>query len=115
MEHPDNSAVTTLESLLHMKREVAQTLVAAGITTIEELAYVPMTELLAVERLDPEYLVSLRAQANEWLLSQALGGREPPTDTRTGDGEPNPIVPSVSPSPSSGGASAPLPEDNNDA
>ena len=63
-----NSFVSTLE----IDEEIALLLVAHGFSTIEELAYVPKEELLAIEEFDEEIVDELRNRANDTLLTQAL-------------------------------------------
>ena len=52
--------------------EVAEILVAEGFTTIEEVAYVPEAELLAVEEFDEDIIAELRNRASDYLLTQAI-------------------------------------------
>jgi N utilization substance protein A len=57
---------------LDVDTEVAEILVAEGFTTIEEVAYVPESELLAIEEFDEEIVAELRNRASDYLLTQAI-------------------------------------------
>lgn len=55
--------------------EVAESMVEEGFTTIEEIAYVPDEELLAVPLMTDEVLKALRDRAKTMLLTQAMTGK----------------------------------------
>ncbi|MDT8451851.1 MAG: transcription termination factor NusA [Gammaproteobacteria bacterium] len=57
---------------LDVDAELAEILVAEGFTTIEEVAYVPEDELLAIEEFDEEIVNELRNRARDYLLTQAI-------------------------------------------
>jgi N utilization substance protein A len=57
---------------LDVDAEVASILVAEGFTTIEEVAYVPEAELLAIEEFDEDIVSELRSRASDFLLTQAI-------------------------------------------
>lgn len=57
---------------LDVDTELAEILVAEGFTTIEEVAYVPEDELLAIEEFDEEIVSELRNRARDYLLTQAI-------------------------------------------
>lgn len=59
---------------LQLDEEMAQLLVENGFTSIEEVAYVPKTELLDIEGFDDDIVEELRNRANDSLLAQALSG-----------------------------------------
>ncbi len=59
---------------LEVDEEVAEILVAAGFSSIEEVAYVPEEELLEIEGFDEEIVELLRQRANDVLLAKALSG-----------------------------------------
>jgi len=54
--------------------EIGTLLVSHGFSTLEEIAYVPKEELLAIEAFDEEIIDELRSRANDTLLTQALTG-----------------------------------------
>ena len=57
---------------LEVDEEIAGILVAEGFSTVEEIAYVPAAELLAVEGFDDDIVEELRARARDALLTEAL-------------------------------------------
>lgn len=57
---------------LEVDEEIAQILVASGFSSLEEIAYVPKSELLAIESFDEDIVEELRNRANDSLLTQAL-------------------------------------------
>ena len=71
---------------LDVDEEVAAILVQEGFSTIEEVAYVPINEMLAIEEFDEEIVEELRGRAKDMLLTRAisreeiLGGAEPAED-----------------------------------
>jgi N utilization substance protein A len=65
-------AVQSFVKLLDIDEEIAQVLVSSGFSTIEEIAYVPKDELIAIEGFDEEIVDELRNRANTSLLTVAL-------------------------------------------
>ncbi|MEO8460801.1 MAG: helix-hairpin-helix domain-containing protein, partial [Dokdonella sp.] len=61
---------------LEVDNEIAQILVQEGFSTVEEIAYVPTAELLAVEGFDEDIVEELRARARDALLTEALAAEE---------------------------------------
>jgi len=61
---------------LEVDEEIAGILVAEGFSTVEEIAYVPAAELLAVEGFDDDIVEELRARARDALLTAALAVEE---------------------------------------
>jgi transcription termination/antitermination protein NusA len=61
---------------LDVDEDVAMILVQEGFSTIEEIAYVPTTELLAVEEFDDNIVRELRNRARDTLLTQAIATEE---------------------------------------
>lgn len=59
---------------LEIDEEIASLLVAHGFSSLEEVAYVPKEELLAIEEFDDEIIEELRHRANNALLTMALTG-----------------------------------------
>lgn len=64
--------VRLFTSSLEIDEEIASLLVAHGFSSLEEIAYVPKEELLAIEEFDEEIIEELRNRANNTLLAQAL-------------------------------------------
>ncbi|WP_110647803.1 transcription termination factor NusA [Salinicola peritrichatus] len=77
---------------LEIDEDVARILVEEGFTTIEELAYVPLEEMLEIEEFDEDLVEELRARAKDELLNlaiaseEALDGAQPAEDLLTMDG-----------------------------
>lgn len=61
---------------LDVDEEVALILVAEGYTSIEEVAYVPLNEMLEIEEFDEEMVEELRNRAKDVLLTKALAQEE---------------------------------------
>jgi len=61
---------------LEVDEEIAGILVTEGFTTVEEIAYVPVGELLAVEGFDEDIVEELRARARDALLTAELAAEE---------------------------------------
>jgi len=61
---------------LGVDEEMAQVLVEVGFNSIEEIAYVPMDEMLAIEGFDEDLANELRARAKDALLTKALASEE---------------------------------------
>ena len=61
---------------LDVSADVATILVQEGFSTIEEIAYVPTNELLAIEEFDDEIVKELRNRARDVLLTQAIASEE---------------------------------------
>ncbi|HRD72110.1 MAG TPA: transcription termination factor NusA [Aquimonas sp.] len=61
---------------LEVDEEIAGILVSEGFSTLEEIAYVPTAELLAVDGFDEDIVEELRARARDALLTEALAVEE---------------------------------------
>jgi N utilization substance protein A len=62
--------------LLDVDEEVAIILVQEGFSTIEEVAYVPESELTAIEEFDQEIVEELRNRARDVLITRAIATEE---------------------------------------
>jgi N utilization substance protein A len=77
---------------LDVEDDVAGVLVEEGFTSLEEVAYVPLEELMGIDGFDREIAEELRARAKDALLTQAiaseekLGKNEPAEDLLNMDG-----------------------------
>ena len=76
---------------LDVDEEVATILVQEGFTTLDEVAYVPAQEMLAIEEFDEEIVNELRERAKDVLLTRAIASEEelegePEEDLLTMDG-----------------------------
>ncbi|HNR92680.1 MAG TPA: transcription termination factor NusA [Dokdonella sp.] len=70
---------------LEVDEEIAQILVQEGFSTIEEIAYVPTAELLAIDGFDEDIVEELRARARDALLTDALAVEEEIEEHRPAD------------------------------
>ena len=61
---------------LDVDEEVALILVQEGFTSIEEVAYVPTSELVEIEEFDEDIVDELRNRARDMLLTQAIVAEE---------------------------------------
>ena len=57
---------------LDIDEDVANVLVQEGFNTLEEVAYVPLNEMLEIEAFDEETVNELRSRARDALLTQAI-------------------------------------------
>lgn len=77
---------------LDVDEDLATELVNEGFTSLEEVAYVPIEEMLEVESFDEDIVEELRRRAKDALLNQALAseeeleGKEPAEDLLNMDG-----------------------------
>ena len=63
-------------SKLDVDDETAEVLVSEGFTSLEEIAYVPMDEILSIDGFDEEIAEELRNRAKDALLTQAIASEE---------------------------------------
>jgi N utilization substance protein A len=61
---------------LDVDEEVAEILVQEGFTTLEEVAYVPLSEMLEMDAFDEATVTELRSRARNALLTQAIASEE---------------------------------------
>ncbi|NDU86301.1 MAG: transcription termination/antitermination protein NusA [Ferrovum sp.] len=61
---------------LDVDEEIADILIQEGFSTLEEVAYVPKNEMLAIEALDEETVNELRSRARNALLTEAIATEE---------------------------------------
>ncbi|OQX31314.1 MAG: transcription termination/antitermination protein NusA [Candidatus Sedimenticola endophacoides] len=61
---------------LDVDEEVAMILVQEGFTSLDEVAYVPIAEMLEIEEFDQDIVEALRERAKEVLLTQAIAKEE---------------------------------------
>ncbi|CAM3735298.1 transcription termination factor NusA [Bordetella sputigena] len=67
---------STFMSKLDVDEEVADILIDEGFTGLEEIAYVPMQELLEIEAFDEDTINELRTRARNALLTEAIAQEE---------------------------------------
>ena len=61
---------------LDVDGEVADILIQEGFNTLEEVAYVPLSEMLEIESFDEETVNELRSRARNALLTEAIASEE---------------------------------------
>jgi len=61
---------------LDVDQEVADILIAEGFGSLEEVAYVPMQEMLEIEAFDEDTLTELRTRAKDALLTMEIRREE---------------------------------------
>lgn len=71
-QQESSKIITLFTTALEIDEELALLLVANGFSSLEEIAYVPKEELMAIEEFDEEIVEELRNRANDTLLTQAL-------------------------------------------
>ena len=73
----ESASITSLfMEKLDVDQEVAEILVQEGFSTLEEIAYVPINEMLEIEQFDEETVNELRSRARNALLMQAIASEE---------------------------------------
>ena len=91
-EEEAGKLVDMFANKLSVDEDVALVLVEEGFTTLEEVAYVPLEEMVSIEGFDEEIAEELRARAKDALLTQAIAseeqleGSEPAEDLLNMDG-----------------------------
>jgi N utilization substance protein A len=71
-----HAAIDTFTKYLEIDEDFATVLVEEGFSTLEELAYVPMKELLEIDGLDEDTVEALRDRAKNALTTLALAQEE---------------------------------------
>ena len=75
-EAESSDVVAILMEALDVDDDVATVLVDEGFTSVEEVAYVPLDEMKAIDGFDEEVAEELRARAKDALLTRALASEE---------------------------------------
>ncbi|RZS80276.1 transcription termination factor NusA [Pigmentiphaga kullae] len=75
-EQEHSSLRETFMSKLDVDQEVADILIEEGFTGLEEIAYVPIQELLEIEAFDEDTINELRNRARNALLTEAIAQEE---------------------------------------
>jgi N utilization substance protein A len=79
-EEEARDVITQFMAQLDVDEEVAAILVQEGFTSLDEVAYVPMNELLEIEEFDEEMVRELRERAKDVLLTSAIAQEESLSD-----------------------------------
>lgn len=75
-EEEANRLTALFTAGLDIDEDFAAVLIDEGFSTLEEIAYVPVAELLAIEGLDEDTVEELRTRAKDYLTTQALATEE---------------------------------------
>ena len=75
-EGESRKLVESFMKALDVDENVASILVQEGFSTVEEVAYVPASELAAIEEFDEDMVKELRNRARDVLLTQAIASEE---------------------------------------
>jgi N utilization substance protein A len=65
---------------LDVDEEVAVILVQEGFTTVDEIAYIPVEEMMGIEEFDEDIIHELRDRANDSILTRAIAKEEAISD-----------------------------------
>jgi len=79
-EEEAREVIVQFMAQLDVDEEVAAILVQEGFTSLDEVAYVPMNELLEIEEFDEEMVRELRERAKDVLLTSAIAQEESLSD-----------------------------------
>lgn len=71
--------------VLDVDEEVAVILVQEGFSTVDEVAYVPANEMVAIEEFDEGIVEELRGRAKDVLLTRAISNEEDMTNVEPAD------------------------------
>jgi N utilization substance protein A len=79
-QQKNESEATSIRALfidkLDVDEEIAEVLVQEGFSSVEEVAYVPINEMLEIEGFDEDLVSELRARARNALLTEAIASEE---------------------------------------
>jgi N utilization substance protein A len=75
-EEERGKVLATFVDKLDVDAEVAEVLVAEGFSSLEEIAYVPIAEMLEIEAFDEDTVNELRNRARNALLTEAIAQEE---------------------------------------
>jgi len=75
-EEETGRLVESFMEQLHVDEEEATVLVEEGFSTVDEVAYVPMSELMAIRGFNEETVTLLRDRAKDVLLTRAIASEE---------------------------------------
>ncbi len=78
-EKNESEARSFMESFmqqLDVDEDVAAILVQEGFTTVDEVAYVPLEELMSIDEFDEDLVNELRNRAKDFLLTRAIASEE---------------------------------------
>jgi len=70
---------------LDVDEEVAAILVQEGFSSVDEIAYIPVEEMLGIEEFDEDIINELRDRANDAILTRAIAKEEAISDAHPAD------------------------------
>ncbi len=96
-EQEAQRSVQTFMDQLGVDENLAAILVEEGFSTVDEVAYVPLVEMQAIDELDDDTIDLLRERANDVLLTRAIateedGTRDPAQDLLDMEGMDEPLA-----------------------
>ncbi len=71
-----NTLVGLFVTAMDVDEELAEVLVQEGFTSLEEIAYVPLDEILAIQGFDEELANELRNRAKDAIVTKAIASQE---------------------------------------
>jgi N utilization substance protein A len=78
-EKESAEVLAVFQEQLDVDEEVASILVQEGFSSLEEIAYVPVQEMMKIEEFDEDIIEELRNRARDVLLTSAIAGEEKAT------------------------------------
>lgn len=75
-EQESGAVINTFMESLDIDQDVAEVLVEEGFASLEEVAYVPLEEMIAIEGFDEDIAEELRSRAKDALLTQEIASEE---------------------------------------
>jgi N utilization substance protein A len=84
-EEEAKSILERFRQKLDVDENIANILVQEGFSNIEEVAYVPESELLEIEEFDEEIVTEIRRRARDALLTQLIAKEEVLDENRPAD------------------------------
>ncbi|MDA1073840.1 MAG: transcription termination factor NusA [Proteobacteria bacterium] len=75
-EAESSRLMAEFQEALSVDEDIAAVLVEEGFTSLEEIAYVPIEEMIAIEGFDEEIVEELRNRAKDALLTKAIASEE---------------------------------------
>lgn len=75
-EAETGTILTNFMEKLDVDEDIAEVLIEEGFTSLEEVAYVPLEEMMSIEGFDEDIAEELRARAKDALLTQAIASEE---------------------------------------
>lgn len=78
-ETESRALVDFFRSQLHVDEYIANLLVEEGFTSLDEVAYVPVAEMLEIEEFDERLVEQLRQNAKDAMITKAIAKEEAPS------------------------------------